>query len=93
MILIHGKHVSSEGNKSEPVSANNDRRRGTMNLYELTARIELLSPSEIQFVWDYGIALERACFHDYCYCESIGSYFDCIIHSDFEWEKRGNEVP
>ena len=57
-----------------------------MTLYELTKRIELLSPSETQFVWDYGIALDRACFHDYCHSERFGKTFlMCTIHSENEW--------
>ena len=62
-----------------------------MTLYELTKSIELLSPSEIQFVWDYSIAFERACFHEYCFSELLGSHFQCIIHSDVEWEKHSND--
>lgn len=62
-----------------------------MTLHELTQRIELLSPSEIQFVWDYGIAFERACFHVDCHSESGGIYFSCAIHSDIQWEILDNE--
>ena len=62
-----------------------------MTLYELTKSIELLSPSDTQFVWDYGVAFERACFHEDCYSESGGIYFNCAIHSDIQWEILDNE--